>query len=219
MSRQHFALAVVITVVFAAHANAQSGRVQGVVRDVNGQPIRGAVIKATHPDAVPRELTAATDEDGRFAMIGLRVGTSWHFTTEAPGYYAVSVDAPVRSNVTLPLQFTLARDPGPIPGALVRDIQEQLTAANALRDQGRLDQAIAAYQAIQTRNSKLTSIGLVLGDTLRQRAATENNATARQTFLERAAASYQDVLKADTSNARAKTELEAVTADLKRLTP
>jgi tetratricopeptide (TPR) repeat protein len=138
---------------------------------------------------------------------------------EAPGYYAVTVDAPVRSNLALPLQFRLARDPGPIPGALVRDIQTQLDAANALRDQGRLDQAITAYQAIQSRNAKLTSIGLVLGDTYRQRAAAESNAATRQSFLERAVASYQDVLKADSGNARAKAELEAVTADLRKLTP
>lgn len=221
MRRIHLALAFAATLGIAAPATAQliGGRTQGIVRDANGQAIRGAVVRATHPDAIPGELTSTTDEDGRFALIGLKVGTTWKFVAEAPGYYPVTLEAPVRSNVMLPLQFTLARDPGPIPGALARDIQAQLTAATALRDEGRLDQAIALYQSIQSRNARLTSVGLVLGDTYRLRAAREPDSLARQRFLERAAASYQDVLKSDAGNARAKAELESVTADLTRITP
>jgi hypothetical protein len=212
-------LVVALLSVFAAPAAAQQGRVQGIVRDVNGQPIRGAVIRATHPDAVPRELTGTTDDRGRFAIIGMRVGTMWRFVAEAEGYFPASVEAQLRSNAVIPLSFTLGRDLGPMPGALSGDIHAQLSAANTLRDEGRLDQAIAAYQAIQTRNARLTSLGLVLGDAYRRRAQQEASVPGRQQFLQRAAASYEAVLKADAANARARTELDAVAADLKRLNP
>jgi hypothetical protein len=217
----HLTLVVALVSVFAAPAAAQQGRVQGLVRDVNGEPIRGAVIRATHPEAIPGELTATTDERGRFAIIGMRTGaaTIWRFVAEAPGYFPASVEAALRSNVVIPLSFTLGRDLGPMPGALSGDIQSQLTAANALRDEGRLDQAIAAYQAIQARNTRLTSIGIVLGDTYRRRAPQESSAAGRQQFLQRAIASYQAVLKSDATNSRARTELDAAAADLKRLTP
>jgi hypothetical protein len=213
------ALAITVAVAAPAAAQATQGRVQGVVRDTDGEPIKGAIVKATHPTAVPGELTGTTDERGRFAIIGLAVATEWHFVAEAPGFFAANTDATPRSNQTVPLTFTLPRDPGPIPGALVRDIQEQLAAAKALRDQGQLDEAIAAYQQIQARNARLTAVGLVLGDVLRQRAAQESNATARQALLRRAVASYQEVLKSDAGSARARAALDAATADLQRLTP
>jgi hypothetical protein len=215
----HLTLAVVLVAAFAAPAAAQQGRVQGVVRDTNGEPIRGAVVKATHPDAVPGELTGTTDDRGRFAIIGMRTGTTWQFTAEAPGYFPASVEALPRSNAVIPLTFTLGRDLGPMPGALANNIQAQLNAANALRDEGRLDQAIAAYEAIQTRNARLTSIGLVLGDTYRRRAEQEPAGASRAQFLRRAITVYESVLKADGANVRARAGLDATTADLKRLTP
>src|SRR5581483_9088061 len=141
----------------AAPAYAQIGRVQGVVRDAAGQPIKGATVRATNADAVPREFTSTTDDKGRFTMLGLRTATTWHFVAEAPGFFSMQGDAPVRSQIGDPLTFTLRRDPGPLPGALSKDIQDDLTAANGLRDEGRYDQAIAAYQAIQAKNPKLTT--------------------------------------------------------------
>lgn len=218
MRRLQLLVAVVIIAWLAAPAAAQTGRVQGVVRDVNGRPIKGATVKATHPEAVPRELTSTTDERGRFAILGMRTATTWHFVAEAPGFFPSEGNAPVRSNVGLPLTFTLRRDPGPIPGALTKDIQEQLSAANALRDEGRYDEAIAAYQSIQSRNEKLTMVNLVLAGVYRDKAEREPATAARHALLERAMAAYEEVLKDDAGNERAKIELAAVAADLKELT-
>ena len=217
MTVARLAFAAMLIAAVAAPAAAQQGRVQGIVRDNDGRPIKGAVIRATHPQAIPRELTATTDDRGRFAIIGLRVGTPWRFVAEAPGYFPAAVEATPRSTGIIPLTFRLGRDIGPLPGALSGDILKQLAAANALRDEGRYDQAISAYRAIQSRNERLTNIGLVLGDTYRRRAAQEQGATRRRS-LENAAASYQAVLKGDAENARARAELDAVTAELQRLT-
>ena len=141
-------------------------------------------------------------------MIGLRTGT-WTFDVEAPGFAPIQAPAAVRVAGTPPLAFTLARDPGPLPGALPRNIQAQLTAANMMRDQGRLDQAITAYREIRAKNPKLTAINLVIGDAYRQKAALETDPVARRSLLDLAIESYSEALKADAENTRALVELEA----------
>ena len=145
-------------------------------------------------------------------MIGLSSG-EWRFTVEAPGYIAQNASVVVRSAATPPLTFTLPRDPGPIPGALDKNIQQQVADANALRDQGRLDQAISAYQEIRTKNQRLTNINFLLADAYRRKAATERDPVSKRSLLNMAIGSYDEVLKGDAANDRARSELESVRAD------
>jgi tetratricopeptide (TPR) repeat protein len=216
MRRLKIIPAALMTLGFAATAAAQ-GRVMGVVQDTNGRPIKGAIIRAQNPETSSREWTAATDDKGRFVLLGLRLSPNWKFIAEAPGFFSSEGTAQVRSNFGPPLTFNLRRDPGPIPGALVKDIQELLEAAKALRDAGRYDQALAAYQSIYSKNSKLTSVNLVIAAVYRQKAEQERDTAARQALLERASAAYDEVLKTDADNDHAKAELEAVRASLNEL--
>ena len=217
MLRVYLVALAVLTVALAGTAEAQTGRVSGVVKDTAGKPIKGATVRAINPEASPREFTSTTDDKGRFAMLGLRTTATWHFVAEAPGFYLSEGDAVVRSQPGAPFDFTMRRDPGPIAGALVKDIQEQLTAANALRDEGRFDQAITAYQSIQTKNPKLTTLNLVLAGTYRDKAERESDPAARVALLERAVTAYADLLKDDTGNERAKTEMAVVSTRLQEL--
>ena len=187
------------------------GRAMGTVKDTSGKPIKGATIKASNPDASPSQFASATDDKGRWAMIGLRSG-SWRFTVEAPGYFTVETNAPVRVAAMPPMQFALAKDPGPIPNALDRNIQQLIQDAAALRDAGRLDQAIAAYQDIRTKNPKLTSVNLVIGDLYRRKAVQETDAGTRQTLYRQALDAYDLMLKSDAANERALAESAAIRA-------
>lgn len=207
-------IVAVIIAAMAAPAAAQSGRVQGVVRDLNGDAIKGAIVKATHPEAQPREFTAVTDDRGRFAIIGMRTGTTWNFVVSAPGYFDVEASSMIRSQLGPPVTFGMRRDPGPLPGALTKDIQDQLTAAQAMRSQGQYDQAIAAYQSIQTRNARLTAVNLVLAGAYRDKARSESNGAARRALLEKAVAAYDALLKEDADHERASAERAATLADL-----
>lgn len=216
MRRLKIIAAALMTLGFAATAAAQ-GRVMGVVQDTNGRPIKGAIIRAQNAETSSREWTAATDDRGRFVLLGLRLSPNWKFIAEAPGFFPSEGTAQVRSNFGPPLTFNLRRDPGPIPGALVKDIQDQLEAAKALRDAGRYDQALSAYQSIYSRNTKLTNVNLVIAELYRQKAQQERDPAARQALLERASATYDEVLKNDAENDFAKAELEAVRASLNEL--
>src|SRR5687768_15904257 len=174
-----FALAVVVVGALTVPAAAQSARAIGTVRDTGGRPIKGATVRATNPEAYPPEFTSVSDDKGRWAMIGLRTG-SWTFRVEAAGFTSVEVAAPMRVAGSPPMGFVLARDPGPIPGALAQDIQQQLASAGSLRDGGRLDQALAAYQDIGSKNPKLTTVRLVIADLYRKKAAQERDPAARR---------------------------------------
>lgn len=204
-------LKFIVTVVLALAATAatpavaQNARAIGTVRDTGGKAIKGATIRAINPDAVPGEVTSVTDDNGRWGMIGLRSGATWTFIAEAPGFFPFRVETVPRTASNAPLNFVLARDPGPVPGALTNNIQGQIDAANALRDQGRYEQAIAAYQEISSRNPKLTHVNFIMGEIYVMRAAKESDPAARRALLDLAVSAYDDVLKGDASNERAKT--------------
>jgi len=201
---------VALLLGFAAGAHAQ-GRAMGTVRDATGKAIKGATVKATNPDASPAQFASATDDKGRWAMIGLKSGT-WHFTVEAPGYFTVETNAPIRVAAAPPMQFMLGKDPGPIPNALDRNIQQLIQDAATMRDAGRIDQALVAYQDIRTKNPTLTSINLVIGDLYRRKAMQETDPGARQTLYRQALDAYDQMLKSDASNERALAESKAIRA-------
>ena len=194
----------------ASAASAQ-GRAMGTVKDTSGKAIKGATVRASNPDASPSQFASATDDKGRWAMIGLRSGT-WRFTVEAPGYFTVETSAPVRVAAMPPMQFALARDPGPIPNALDRNIQQQIQDATSHRDAGRLDQALAAYQDIRTKNPKLTTVNLVIGDLYRRKAMQETDTGSRQNLYRQALDAYDLLLKSDATNERALAESAAIRA-------
>ena len=216
MSGFRLVVGVLLAVVLASPALAQSARATGSVRDTNGRPIKGATIRATNRDASPSEITSTTDDKGRWAMIGLRTGT-WTFTVEAPGFTPVQGPAPVRVAGTPPMAFTLARDPGPIPGSLDKNVIQLVTAANTLRDRGQLDQALTAYQQIHDQNPKLTSITLVMADVYRKQASTAADAGARRALLDRAINAYSQLLNDDATSSRAKEQLELTRSELQAL--
>jgi len=206
------AVAVISALWLAAPVHAQSARATGSVRDEAGKPLKGATIRAFNPEFGARVIISTSDSKGRWGMVGLRVGT-YTFVVEAPGFVPQRGEGIVRTASTPPIAFMLAREPGLTPGALPSNIQAQIAAANMLRDQGRIDQAINTYQEIRTRYANLTSLNLVIGAAYRKKAALETDPAARRAALERAIESYTQLLKSDPEDQRAKTELASTQAE------
>ena len=205
MLRLQFVFFAAATLAVAASASAQTGRVTGTVRDADGKAIKGATVRASSDIAAAR-ITSTTDDKGRFAMIGLRSGP-WKIVVEAPNFLPLDGQATVSAGVSPVLALVLQRDPGPMPGALVKSIGDDVNGAEALRKAGRYDDAIAAYQAIQSKNARLTSVSLMLATLYREKAQQEKDSAARKALLSRAIAAYGDMLKSDETNVRARIEL------------
>jgi tetratricopeptide (TPR) repeat protein len=208
----HLIVAAFVIAVLAGPAAAQTGRATGLVIDVDGRPIKGAIIRATNPQAAYSVITSTTDDRGRFAMIGLRAGV-WAFAVEAPGYVSTEGTSPIRQGTPgPPMRFVLQRSPEPVPGALSRNISDDLADAQALRAQGRYDQALAAYREIQEKHPKLTTLHLVIAGVYRQQAETAPDAASRRALFDRAIAAYAELLQTETENGRARLELGATHA-------
>jgi hypothetical protein len=216
--RLRIIVAVVSALWLAVPASAQTARATGIIRDVDGKPIKGATVRAINPELQPRQGIATSDSKGRWAMLGLRIGV-YTFVVDAPGFVPVQNEAMVRTAASAPLIFVLAPEPGLTPGALPSNIQAQIAAAHMLRDQGRIDQALSTYEQIRAKNSSLTTLNLVIAATYRRKAALESDPVARRAALDRAIEAYTEMLKADPGNEHAQTELTSTRAEAEGVTP
>lgn len=172
------------------------GRVNGVVRDEDDQPIKGATVTAQNAN-IGVSYTASTDEKGRFIILGLRPG-EWAFIAGSPGFASVGNRMNVRSasNLNPPLLFVLRRNGPGAGGALekvtAKDLQNQIDSADKLFTQKKWDESIAAYRSIMSAAEPLAFLNL-------QIAA----AYVAKGELPRAQAAYEDLLKVDATNDRA----------------
>jgi tetratricopeptide (TPR) repeat protein len=193
--------ALVVVLLGALPAVAQTGRIGGVVKDDKGQPLKGATVVAENPSASPPSFTATTDDKGRFSIIGLRAG-NWKLTASAPGFQPSVGQVPIRTigAPNPPVEFTLAAGGGGAAGALAgvdtKELQAELAAAEAKMNANDYDGAIADYQAMLTKVPALTMLHLQIGRA--QRAKKDYDG---------ALASYKKLLEADPNNERAKIEI------------
>ena len=189
-------LAAVFVAAMAASAQAQTGRVVGVVKDEAGQPIKGATLSLENPDASPRNFTATSDDRGRFAVIGLKSG-EWSIVAQAPGYQAEVARLQVRATTPSAPALTLRRAPQAPVGALgtvgVNDLQADLRTADQQFAAQQWDQAIASSKAILARAPALSIVNLQLGAASRNKKEYDN-----------ALAAYNDLLKADPNSEKAR---------------
>ncbi len=160
--------AVMVVLLAALPAMAQTGRIGGVVKDDKGEPLKGATVVAENPQASPPSFTATTDDRGRFSIIGLRAG-SWKLTASAPGFQASVGNVPIRTigQPNPPVEFTLAAGApgggGALAGVNTKELQEELAAADAMMTANNFDGAIAAYQAMLVKVPALTALHLQVG--------------------------------------------------------
>ena len=166
-----FLLLVSLAAVAAAPALAQTGFVAGTVRDLDGSPVKGAIVKASNTAAMPPEYTSVADQNGRWTMLGLQSGI-WMFSAQAPGYEVTTVAARIsllrrNSGIDLALQGTPFH--GALDGVDTGQLQAALAAADVLMAEKKWDEAIAAYRGILTRAPALTMTNLPVATACRMK--------------------------------------------------
>jgi tetratricopeptide (TPR) repeat protein len=178
---------------------AQTSRIGGIVRDETGATIRGAIVRAEtgggRTFGSPLTLTTASDDRGRFVFVVSRSG-EWRLTFEAPGFDVMTIPLAIRltgppANLDVKLERRESPEAfGALAGVDAKSLSAQLAAAAVLYDEGRHDQAIAAYREIKTRAPALTLVNLQIG----------NSYLAKKSYAE-AEAAYQEILKVDAADA------------------
>jgi tetratricopeptide (TPR) repeat protein len=160
--------AMVVVLLGALPAMAQTGRIGGLVKDDKGAPLKGATVVAENPAASPPSFTATTDDKGRFSIIGLRAG-NWKLTASAPGFQPSVGQVPIRTigQPNPPVEFTLAPGApgggGALAGVNTKELQAELAAADAKMAANDYDGAIAAYQGMVAKVPALTALYLQIG--------------------------------------------------------
>jgi len=188
-------------VVFLALPSAAQqpvGRLAGTVKDLSGQVIKGATIRAVNPGAIPSEFTATSDQKGQWAILGLRAG-AWEVSAGAPGFESSTITVRVAVlQANRVVQFVLVGAPirGALEGVDTKRLQAALSSAESLMAQERWDDAIAEYRAILAMAPPLDTVNLAIGRALRMKKDYPG-----------AAAAYGEILKRDARNQKALLEL------------
>ena len=218
-------VALILAIAVSAAAQGQ-GRVAGLVTDEDGRPLTGVQITATNPSANPPQFTTVTEDDGRFAILGL-VSGQWMFRADCSGACGENNGSPRGygpvegpSNITQtrnpPIDFTLPRIRHPlaqmlgdeaVAGIDLDAIDARTAAADGAFNGGRYEEAIAGYEAVLTQLPQLTNLYYNIG-----------NAYSQMQDHEAAIASFDRALASDPQNqnmliARARARLAAGTAD------
>jgi Tfp pilus assembly protein PilF len=188
-------LGALLVFTIAGSASAQIGRVGGVVKSEDGQPLKGATITAENPN-IGQHFTATTDDKGRFTMIGLRAGT-WRFFAQSPGFSPEGGQMAVRMGTpNPPITFTLKKTGvanfGALGGITGKDLQEGLEAGDRAFAAQRWDEAIQAYRAVLTRSPVLAVINLQIASAYRNKKD-----------FDAALIAYNEILKSDPDNGKA----------------
>lgn len=187
---------------------AQTGYVNGIVRNPNGEPIGDALVVAFSAQWQRQEETT-TNNAGRFSFLGLQPG-QWLFVVQRSGYNPTQGFTPVRASglgprVTLTMEFDPLYAPTPSTGILANvaadDLHVLIDAANELFDLGDFDRAIDAYEAVLERAPPLTSLHLQIGHAYR-----------KMQDIERALEAYRAVPASEPASVEARAAIEEIEA-------
>lgn len=189
-----------------ARAEAQNSIINGLVLDVDGNPIGGAEVVAENTQW-QRRLEDKTNSAGRFSFIGLQRGR-WLFVVRRRGYEPVQGFANA-SGVPGRIGFVMETDPfhppAPTTGVLANlrgdEVQEALDDADLLFDSGDYDGAIAAYEALLVQVPSLTGLHIQIGHAYREK-----------NDVDEALAAYRAVPDGDSASGEARAAIEALQA-------
>jgi len=164
------------------------GRFSGTVADTEGNPLEGVKVKLFCVRG-QSGFETETDKEGEWKASYVR-GGPWNIDFEKPGYMPKKISAEIKEfDKNRPIEVKLEK----IEGLAITDtIKAELVKGNALFDEGKYEEAIAAYQNILTASPEAYIIFKNIGNCYFQ----------MQKYPE-AEAAYQRILEKDPQNAEA----------------
>jgi Flp pilus assembly protein TadD len=188
------ALLLLSLVVAPAWGQRGRGRLQGQVLDPEGNPVPGVEVSAFNAEMTPDTLTTTTDEEGRWAVLGLSNDT-WKFTFRKDGYIPLEIDASVSGFGRNPnMDVTLEPYEAPVGGVDVGEVEGRalFEEGEALYEAGDYAGAIAKWEEFALVNPSFYQVFVNIG-----------NAHKELGNHEEAIAAYEKVLERDPADSRA----------------
>lgn len=139
---RHFAFTLAAVLLFSAAAWAQTGMIDGVVKDENGQPVKDAVIKIDRQD-IRTHWQTKTDKKGHFMYMGFDPTAVLKVTLEINGQVRG-----VRDNIKPGLG-----DPTPVNFDLKQAAESQQGIQQTLANGGQLTKEQAAAMSKEQRDA------------------------------------------------------------------
>jgi tetratricopeptide (TPR) repeat protein len=171
MKRVHVAALVAAGLLLTAASGwAQStGAVRGRVVDEKGQAVQDAVVGLDFQGGVTRKFETKTNKKGEFTQVGLSPG-GYRITANKEGYQGTYIDLRVGLGepVQLPdLKLTTKAAAQAAAGAEADKanaaLRELFQKANQLSQEGKSDEAIAAYQEVLAKNPQVAEAHYNIG--------------------------------------------------------
>ena len=167
MKRFLFAASLVVACLAAPVAFAQTGTARGKVLDEQGQPLIEAKVEIDYQGGVTRHIETKTNKKGEFIQVGLSPGV-YRFTASKEGYQSGYVEQKVSLGeaTTLPemkLKTLEAARKEATGGPDTAQLQADFKAGATLLQEGKLDEAEAAFKALAAKAPSIPEVHFNLG--------------------------------------------------------
>jgi tetratricopeptide (TPR) repeat protein len=166
----------------ASPAQAQTGTARGKVLDADGKPIAEATVQIEFQGGINRKFETRANKKGEWMQVGMQPGP-YKFTASKEGYQPAIVDnfhIGLGEPTGVPdFKLQTAKAAANAPGGEMDLLRKAFAAAVELQNAGKVDEAIAAYQAINEKNADVPEVHLNLGTLY---VAKKDNAAAEAAF-------------------------------------
>lgn len=143
----------------AAQENLGRGRITGDVADETGAPVAGAKVIVESLQGTAR-LEAVTDKKGHFAVAGLGSG-QWRITVSKEGYINAFTEMQVSQLKSNPPQALTMKKAAGLQGFQAdKESQGLLDTGNVLLEEGKFDEALAAFEEFSAKYPELYQVRL-----------------------------------------------------------
>ena len=149
----------------AAPATAQVGQVRGKVIDSAGKPVPDATVLIEYQGGVTRKFEVKTNKKGEYLQVGLSPGP-YRLTASKEGYRPsfVEIRANLGATTDVPdIQIMTPQAAAEQPGSKEAELRAKFTEAVHLAHDGHLEEAEAAFKALQEAQPDIPEVYQNLG--------------------------------------------------------
>lgn len=183
-----FALMIIICGLLLSQAYRGKGRLTGIVKDAEGNPLPGVTVKLFHVKS-DGGFQVLSDENGEWVASWLRHGL-WYADFEKEGYIPRRISLNIQETLKNPdVELALKKARAPL---VPKELLDKLDKGNSLFAEGKYDEAIGEFQKILEKHPQFFQININIGNALMKK----EDYTAALPY-------FQKVLDLDLENAEA----------------